>query len=627
MKILNHRNNKTKNIICISLIFSFVFSYTLISTEKTYAAASGSTVIVGADLSVPAIVTQGQSIINSGANVASKYTSLLVANKETILDSIAYQMSRAMLRQMRDGMIRWIQSGYDGKPSFLVNPEQMLRNMAAAQAKMVLSDVSKFTSNSANGISAALVTDIRNNQINSEAAFQKSITSTMGITIKNEICSAEGFGILMRQKQWTDTEASTARKALCEGGMTTTEQQEALLKQCFAENFKCGGWKALLDMTQNPGRNSSIGQLTLARDRINTQTQTKSKQTTEELNRGNGFFNIKECVREKRVTINGIEETFCDEYQSTSPGQKAVSLMNEVVTDPIKQSRLADEINESISAVASAFMGDLVGRGFSVVNEAVTELNQGIANSVSDVNKSLSKEYTNMDQAIKAFTQTNKSTPAPAYNQTNLQIIKVEPSAIASLVRNTVKDMTITANSNESYLRLIDKEIAMLTPYVNTIDSLDSCYNTLYNSNSSPEIVKSGRDYVADRRARITSIIPTLVADKKNIPEKLSQLKKSISFITSSTDANAINAVYQAYNIELDSGHLKKSEEVSAAESKYDEYDRNIYGPRDEEGKPVAKGDMEANAKPKLIQCLCISNPNSCNLTNPTTEPYERSGA
>ena len=527
-----------------------------------------------------------------------------------------------MIRQMRDGMIRWIQSGYNGKPSFLINPEQMLRNMAAAQAKMVLSDVNKYVSNSANGISSALIKDIRNNQINTEAAFQKSITSTMGITIKNSICTAEGFGIIMRQKGWTDNEAATARKALCESGLTTAEQQEALLRQCFAENFKCGGWKALLDLTQNSGRNTSIGQLTLSRDRIKTQVDAKSAQNTAELNRGNGFFNIKECVREKRVTINDVEETYCDEYQSTSPGQKAVALMGETVTDPIKQARLADEINESVSSVTSAFMGDLVGRGFSVVNEAVNNLNQSIASGVNDINKSIAKEYTNMDQAIKAFTQTNKSTPAPAYNQTNLQIVKIEPSSIASLVRNTTRDMITTASSNESYLRLIDKEITMLTPYVNTIDSLDSCYTILAASNSSSEVVRSGRDYIADRRARITSIIPSLVADKKNIPDKLAELKKGIAFILSSNDINAINAVYQAYNIELEGGGLKKSEDVSMAENKYDEYDRNIYGPRDEEGKPVSKGDLEANTKPKLIQCQCAVNPSSCATTDTVVRDY-----
>ena len=617
MKKLNYQNklaftfNKEKAM-SFFLVLSFLFTYSVAVVEKASAAASGSTVIVGANISPQEVFAAGKSAITSGATLASKYSNLLLANKETILDTIAYQMSRAMIRQMRDGMIRWIQSGYNGKPSFLVNPEQMLRNMAAAQAKMVLNDVSKFASNSANGVSAALIKDIRNSQINTEAAFQKSITSTMGITIKNSICSAEGFGILMRQKGWTDSEAATARKALCESGMTTAEQQEALLKQCFAENFKCGGWKALLDMTQNSGRNTSIGQLTLSRDRIKTQVDTKAKQSTEELNRGNGFFNIKECVREKRVTINGAEETYCDEYQSTSPGQKAVSLMGETVTDPIKQARLADEINESVSAVASAFMGDLVGRGFSVVNEAVNNLNQSIASGVNDINKSINKEYTNMDQAIKAFTQTNKSTPAPAYNQTNLQIIKVEPSAIASIVRNTSKGMTDTANANDSYLRLIDKELALLAPYVNAIDSLDACYNSIASNSSNATMVKEGRDYIADRRARITSIIPTLIADKKNIPSKLAELKKSIAFITSSTDANAINAVYQAYSIELDSGNLKKSEEASIAENKYDEYDRNIYGPRDEEGKPVSKGDLEANTKPKLVKCQCAANPTSC---------------
>ena len=591
------------SLLSLILIISFALNFT-IDVHQAKAAASGSAVIVAADFSVPAIVTQGQSIVNTGANIAQKYTSFIAANKETFLDGIAYQLSRMMIRQMRDGMVRWIQSGYNGKPSFLVNPAQMLRNMAADQAKLVLNDVTKFASDSTRGMSKAIIKDIRNNQINSQAAFQKAIAPTLGITIKNNVCSAEGFGLLARSKRWTDAEARRARDILCANGVTP-DQQAKLLNTCFRQSFTCGGWGSWLDITQNPERNTENGRLAQALNRVSSQTTEKQAQGTSELNRGNGFFNIKECIRQKNVTVNGKTEQICDEYQSTSPGQKAVTLMNEVVTDPMKQAQLSNEINESINSVASAFLGDLVGRGFKVINEAASNLELEVNKGTDGLTKSIAGEYKSIDDAINGFTKPNASTPAPAYNRTNLTIVKVTPTAMLSLSSNMIKDMKSTANSNDIYLINIQKSIRLLSPYNDQLGVLSSCIDGISGNASRSSFVQSSRDYLADRRAKMSSVLTDYLSDAKNIPSKIDQTRRGIDFISKSSDVNAIQAVYQSFNLELESGGLKRSESADMADSKYQEYDRQINGPRDESGTIVGKGDMVVNLQPKISECQC----------------------
>ena len=609
----NFKHILTSTILLVSIIFG---------GANAMAFASGSTIIVGADFSIPALVQQGESIINTGANIASEYATLWGVSKESILDSIAYQMSRAMIQQMKNGMIRWIQSGYNGKPSFLINPEQMVRNMAATQAKMVINDIGKYVSNSANGISAALVTDIRNKQIDTEKAFQKSITPTLGITIQNNVCTAEGFGLLIASKNWTDDQARAARKLLCTSNITP-EAQQKLLNTCFKESFACGGWNAFLDLTQNPGRNTSIGQLEIASNRVKTQTDIKTAQTTAEVARGGGFLDMKDCIKYKNITVNGKDEQLCDEYQSTSPGQKAVSLMGEVVTDPIKQARLVNEINESVNSVASAFMSDLVGRGFKVANQVVNDVNLTIADATNGVNKAIGKEYTNMNKAIDDFTKVNANTPAPAYNGTNLQVVVVDPSSTTSLSRAMLKEMTIVASSNESYIRVIKKNLDLFTPYTSGLSTLGSCYDSLNGSSgdivSGPysSMIKIGRDYLADRNTKVTSVYTQMKKDLDIIPKNLIALNKSIDFIRSSTDVNAMQAVYQAYTAQLGAEELKKSEAADQAQIKYDEYSGNINGMKDETGTQIRKGDMEVNLRPKISECECYkAGGNNCNNEN-----------
>lgn len=596
-----------KSLLSLILIITLISNFTL-NIEKGSAVSSGSAVFstTVADFSLPALVNQAQVVVNTGANIAQKYTSFIAANKETFLDGIAYQLSRMMIRQMRDGMVRWIQSGYNGKPSFLVNPEQMLRNMAADQAKLVLNDVAKFASDSTRGMSGAIIKDIRNNQINSQAAFQKAIAPTLGITIKNNVCSAEGFGLLARSKKWTDAEARRARDILCANGVTP-DQQAKLLDTCFRQSFTCGGWGSWLDITQNPERNTATGRLAQALNRANKQTTEKQAQATSELNRGNGFFNIKECIRQKNVTVNGNTEQICDEYQSTSPGQKAVTLMNEVVTDPVKQAQLSNEINESINSVASAFLGDLVGRGFKVVNEAASKLELEVTKGTDSLNKSIAGEYKSIDDAINGFTKPNASTPAPAYNKTNLTIVNVSPTAILSLSSNMIKDMKSTANSNDIYLINVQKSIRLLSPYNDQLNVLSSCVDSISNDASRSGFVQSSKDYLADRRAKMSSVLTDYLSDAKNIPSKIDQTRRGVDFISKSSDVNAIQAVYQSFNLELENGNLKRSEAVDMADSKYEQYDRQINGPKDEAGVPIAKGDKVANLQPKISECQCYS--------------------
>ncbi len=591
-------------ILSLILIISFVLNFTLY-IPKASALGSGSAVFstTVADLSIPALINQAEVVINTGANIAQKYTSFMAANKETFLDGIAYQLSRMMLRQMTNGMVRWIQSGYQGKPSFLVNPEQMLRNMAADQAKLVLNDVTKFALDSTKGVSNALIKDIRNNQINSQAAFQKTITPTLGITIKNNVCSAEGFGLLARSKRWTDAETRRARDVLCANGVTP-EQQAKLLDTCFRQNFTCGGWGSWLDITQNSERNTQVGRLGLALNRVNKQTTEKQSQSTSELNRGNGFFNMKECVRQKNVTVNGNTEQICDEYQSTSPGQKALTMMNEVVTDPVKQAQLSNEINESINSVASAFLGDLVGRGFKVINEATSKLELEVVKGTDNINRSLAGEYKNIDDVIKGFTKPNASTPAPAYNQTNLTIVNVTPAAILSLSSNMVKDMRSVASSNDLYLINIQKSIRLLSPYNDQLNVLSSCVSGL---NGNADFVQSSKDFLVDRKSKMSTELSAYISDVKNIPSKIEQTRRGIDFITKSQDINAIQAIYQSFNTDIDNGNLKRSEAAEMADNKYQQYDRQIIGPRNEEGKIIAKGDMIANLQPKIAECQCYS--------------------
>ena len=181
-------------------------------------------------------------------------TNATLDNAKKCLDSAAYNVGKAMVADMTKSTLNWVNSGFAGNPLYTQDVGSYLKTIKNEKLKSFLTDVQ--TSNPIFG------NDLRS-------------IITQQVTGKSD-------GRLGKP-------------------MNTPEAQEY---RSFMNDFTHGGWDSLLGITQNPN-NNPIGAYFSAIDKVSTQIDTAQNQTTDEINRNNGFLDMKKCVEREPQRADG----------------------------------------------------------------------------------------------------------------------------------------------------------------------------------------------------------------------------------------------------------------------------------------------------------------------------------
>ncbi|MEK7558438.1 MAG: hypothetical protein AAB507_01265, partial [Patescibacteria group bacterium] len=98
--------------------------------------------------------------VETATPVTAKATSLLEF-KEDCLDGIAYMVAKIILRQMTQSIITWINTGFEGDPLFLTNPEQYFGNIANQELNRAIWEIQRYPNIFANQVVIALTSRTR----------------------------------------------------------------------------------------------------------------------------------------------------------------------------------------------------------------------------------------------------------------------------------------------------------------------------------------------------------------------------------------------------------------------------------------------------------------------------------
>lgn len=112
-----------KKIIALPLLVSLLFFS--FGTPKAEALVPGLTVPTTDGLSIFEQITQ--TVAANGFNLAQEAMRISA-------DSVAYAAGQALLNQLTDNTISWIRGGFQGSPSFDINPEKLLTDLADSVA-------------------------------------------------------------------------------------------------------------------------------------------------------------------------------------------------------------------------------------------------------------------------------------------------------------------------------------------------------------------------------------------------------------------------------------------------------------------------------------------------------------
>ncbi len=245
-------------------------------------------------------ITSVQSTIGAGGAVvtAANTTGLFV--KDNLLDGIAWAVAKQMVSNITRSLINWINSGFQGSPSFVTDFKQLLLD---------------------------------------------SLDQVAGEYIK----SLGGIGEFICSPFQLDVQAALSiNYAQARSGMPSGPDQNLCTVTGIAsniENFLSGtaeNWGQWFEVTANP-QNTPYGAYLAAEASLNVRLRNEAGQEIEIASWGDGFLSKKVC--------QAIEGTDKEDCKITTPGQVVSEALTFQLSTGPRSLIEADEVNELIGAL------------------------------------------------------------------------------------------------------------------------------------------------------------------------------------------------------------------------------------------------------------------------------------
>lgn len=276
-----------------------------------------------------------QSIINTVSTVASEVTAFSDNYKEYVLDPLASGFAKMIIKQLTGSIVNWINSGFQGSPSFVQDPGGFFLDVADQATGQFISK---------SGVLSALCSDF-NLDIRLALSFkyrpnvQQRYTCTLSTIIKN------------------------GRNAV----------QNASINGFTAGDFKQGGWPAFVSLSTEP-QNNVYGAYLQADQELSWKIFSTQAQQQKELDQGRGFLSWKKCTQWSDSVDNNssghvepeLGERTCLKYETQTPGSTIAGALDTQLGSPVRQLELADELGEIVNAlfaqlVVKVLQGGLAG--------------------------------------------------------------------------------------------------------------------------------------------------------------------------------------------------------------------------------------------------------------------------
>jgi|GEM_PF-1614132 len=287
----------------IAILFAVVVLYTpqdFVPKAEAGAAYGGSAVVT----QVPQFV---KDTINAGVNLLSSVSNFAIDNKELYLDGVAWAIVKRVVISMADQLVDWINSGFAGRPGFVQNVEEFLRDQADAAVGEYIQNLGELGS---------FLCD----------PFKLDVSVALTIALDNRHQPAPTCRLSEVVDNFDDF-TSGARGS-----------------------FSQGGWDDWFDITSSPERHTAFGAYATAEVGALAQISTTRNEEDSLLDFANGFLSMRQCEKPEG-------EGATTKCSVGTPGK----LIQETITNNLDTNRQimveADEFNELITG----FIGTIAG--------------------------------------------------------------------------------------------------------------------------------------------------------------------------------------------------------------------------------------------------------------------------
>ncbi len=237
--------------------------------------------------------------------------------KEFILDPMFYGIARVAIQGITDSVVRWINSGFQGGPAFVTNPDSFFTGVADEIAGTFIE-----------GTQLGFLCEPFGQNIRIALNYNYSQRFRISCTLSDVLKNTENFAKFTKG------------------------------------DFSQGGWDGWYSMTQNPN-NNPYGAYAKAQNELTLRVSGAVNTEYNLLNQGGGFLSWRECEAYRSPEQTGVDASGNPVYGEPecavrgdiqTPGSVIEGQLENVLGSGVRQLELADEFNE----IVGALMGQLV---------------------------------------------------------------------------------------------------------------------------------------------------------------------------------------------------------------------------------------------------------------------------
>ena len=475
------------------------------------------------------IVQTTATAASSAANAASTYS---VQFKEYVLDPIASGLAKQVIRQITGSVVNWINSGFEGSPSFLQNPGAFFLDVA----DQITGDFLSKVGGPLTDLCSPFSIDIRIAlAFKYHPRIQQRYTCTLGTIISNSKNAVENSSI---------------------NGFT-------------AGDFKQGGWPAFVSLTTEP-QNNIYGAYLSAESDLSWRVANAQAQQRDELGAGQGFLSWRDpkCVdkvkkHEANVATIKDEDDYLNrasEFENTprtkfdcpvlTPGKVIAGSLQANLDGPLAELQLADEISEIVNALFAQLITQVLQKGLSSVSTKDSSGTTYLQQTVVELNNESNPQFQNTKAELLKNTD--------AYKKNTLDYKQYRDDALNIIldIKNnydTAKACFENKIASSSVFRNSSKQVA-----INAVAEIDSTVSTKVATKTLNLLTLAQE---ADSRIKILNDIQSQVNAAKtlndlNLPsQKYAQLLQNNS-LTSPIEVQKAKTDFEA--VQSESANLKQ---------------------------------------------------------------------
>ena len=247
------------------------------------------------------------------------------SNGPSSFDSVAYCIINAMIQYMTDATIQWINSGFDGNPAFVQNPQE-------------------FFSSLADQTTAGFIQDVVG------GATGLNICQPFRINIATGLGAGSGYGY----------GNDYGGRAQCTLGDITNSIQDFNVYTSGGGSPGGANYSGSLNnwLALNQDQNNPIGSYFLAQQELQRRVALQQNTATLDLTQGNGFLSFKKCdtTPDDPGGNNGTVIKGKTNCKTTTPGHVIEDQLNNTLHAGTDRLVLADKFDQVVTTLVNTLI-------------------------------------------------------------------------------------------------------------------------------------------------------------------------------------------------------------------------------------------------------------------------------